>query len=308
MALKLCLVGCGWVSQAMHVPAYKKYGKVELAACCGTNAERTENFRREYGFARGYIDMDTMLDAEEPDVVCLNTPVAFNAPYAERILERGIPLVLEKPPGRTVDEVKRLIAVAERTQTPHRVAFNRRYAPMLTKLREMIKGTEIQSLQYDMFRIKRTEADFSPTAIHAIDAVRHILGTNYKEIRFTYSGYDIFMNCVMENGIIVNVSICPNTGVNIERIKVNSLGNNYFLDLMGNELNPEGRLIHISDGKIVCDIKDEGERFEREGFYAENATFFDAILRGKKPIDELATTLQSVEVQQYMSERRAVYM
>ncbi len=52
-----------------------------------------------------------------------------------QILHMGIPVQLEKPPGLTVTEVDAMIAAADQTGTPNQVAFNRRYTPLLVRLR-----------------------------------------------------------------------------------------------------------------------------------------------------------------------------
>jgi myo-inositol 2-dehydrogenase / D-chiro-inositol 1-dehydrogenase len=73
--------------------------------------------------------MRRMLDTERPDAVSLVAPVERTCELACLILECGFPLLVEKPPGRTVAEVDRMIAAAG--GVAHQVAFNRRFAPLL---------------------------------------------------------------------------------------------------------------------------------------------------------------------------------
>jgi predicted dehydrogenase len=44
-------------------------------------------------------------------------------------MERHIPVIFEKPPGRNVQEAQELAEISRRTGTPNQVAFNRRWAP-----------------------------------------------------------------------------------------------------------------------------------------------------------------------------------
>jgi len=316
MPFRICVIGCGGIANAMHGPSYVKYRREEnpdaiLAGCCDVDPSRAEAFRAKFGFDRAYADIHAMLAVEKPDAVCLLSPVEYTAALAENILERGIPLLLEKPPGRTRAEACRLIEVAERKGTPHRVAFNRRYAPLIRTLREALdaetKSNPIQSLNYDMFRINRRDEDFSTTAIHAIDAARFIAGADYRMIAFTYHEHpelgahvaDIHMQCEMVGGAVVTLNLCPVTGINVERATVNLYDNTFFMDHTANALHPNGRLVWARRGEIQIDLSgnmDGAETFDREGFYHENRTFFGDIIAGRVPSGNLQSSLQSVEV------------
>jgi len=80
-----------------------------------------------------------------------------------------IPLLIEKPPGLTVEETDQMISAARSSGTPNQVSFNRRYTPLVVylkkKLQDELACSDIQHLQYDFYRIGRTDADFSTTAI-----------------------------------------------------------------------------------------------------------------------------------------------
>ena len=77
--LRLCLIGCGGMATHGHGPAFQKYAaennQVYLAGCCDVDAVKAEEFRKRFGFARAYTDMDEMLRTEKPDAVSLIVPV-----------------------------------------------------------------------------------------------------------------------------------------------------------------------------------------------------------------------------------------
>jgi myo-inositol 2-dehydrogenase / D-chiro-inositol 1-dehydrogenase len=328
MSFKICTIGCGSIANLMHGPSYLKYmadnRDVVFAGCCDIDEARSKDFKEKFGFLEHYTDIDEMLIRQKPDAVCLISPVHMTAVLAGEILDMGFPLLLEKPPGRTKEEVMQLIEIAQRRNVPHRVAFNRRYAPLVRKLRDLLdtdfKSEYIQSLQYDMFRVNRLDEDFSTTAIHAIDAVRFITGSDYRYVRFVYREYtqlgskvtDIHMLCTMKSGAVVQLDICPVTGINAERAVVNLYDNTFFLDFMGNELNTSGRLVSVQKNKIVLELSGNGmpdgrEAFEKEGFYYENKSFFDDIRAGRNPTGDLISALQSVEVAECIRKRLPEY-
>lgn len=328
MAFKLCVVGCGGIANAMHGPAYLKYAaqnrEAVFTGCCDVDAAKAEVFKARFGFLHAYTDMEEMLSREKPDAVCLISPVHLTAKLAAKVLERGIPLLLEKPPGATREETLRLMDIASKTGVPNQVAFNRRYAPLVRELKKTLDAghqpSQIRSVGYDMFRVNRLDDDFSTTAIHAIDTARFIAGSDYRHVDFTYRPYpglgehvsDVYMSCEMKSGAMVRIAICPVTGIIVERAQVILHDNTMFLDLLGNALSQVGRLVSVSKNEIIRDLAgdgspDGGEAFESEGFYYENKSFFDDIIAGRKPTGDLRTALQSVEVAECIRKRAEEY-
>jgi predicted dehydrogenase len=333
MSFKVCVIGCGQIADTMHGPAYVKYrnenNDIEFAGCCDIDEAKAEMFRLKYSFTKSYTDWNKMLTVEKPDAVCLLTPVQFIAPMAEKILSYGIPLLIEKPPGRTKDELLKLINIAEQKNVPHLVAFNRRYAPLIRKTRELAQTgitspEQFQSLRYEMHRVKRHNEDFSTTAIHAIDTVRYICGSDYKNISFNYLKHSelenvltgIHLSCTMKSGALVHLHISTMTGINSEGCTVCLDDKTIILDYLGNPINTNGRLTCITENVITLDVtgidtqnstedNDVSEmQFEREGFYYENKIFFDNVISGKMSCSSLQDSLQSIEVSEYIRERK----
>src|SRR5712691_7996599 len=180
MNFRICLIGCGQLANSHHGPAYVKYSQenpnTELAACCDVVEQKAVEFSHRFGFRRFYTDPIRMLETEHPDAVCLVVPPSITAGLACQILMLKVPLLIEKPPGLTVDETDRMIAAARLSGTPNQVAFNRRHTPLVAFARNLLTDNvaagELQHLQYDFYRIGRTDADFSTTAIHGIDTAR----------------------------------------------------------------------------------------------------------------------------------------
>ena len=188
MAFKICTVGCGGMSTSVHGPSHAKYAATHpgtlLAACCDLDEQKAIRYRDKFGYARHYSDLVEMLETEKPDAVCLIAPVDLTCELSCRILAMGFPLLMEKPPGKTVAELDRMIAAAEARGVPTQVAFNRRYTPVVRALKGMV--TDLQHIRYDFTRVRRTDADFSLTAIHGVDAVRFLAGADYASVRFRY--------------------------------------------------------------------------------------------------------------------------
>jgi hypothetical protein len=103
------------------------------------------------------------------------------------------------------------------------------------------------------------------------------------------------------------------SGEVVERMAVYATDHTFHLSLpIWNSLDLPGRLRHIEKNVIrqdrPCAIAAHGgAMFEANGFYTENATFFDAIREGRRPFGDLRNARQSVEIAQCLRERRAHY-
>jgi predicted dehydrogenase len=326
--MKLCLIGCGEHARVAHGPAQARIAAqrrdISLAGCCDLDPVRADAFRRDFGFARSFTDALTMLDTEQPDAAVVAVPVEHTVEVASMVLERGIPLLLEKPPGTTVKEVDRLRAAAEngRRAVPHQVAFNRRFAPLVCELHRRI-GTAgpVQHLHYEMTRVDRRDSDFSTTAIHGLDAVRYIAGCDYAEARFRYRELpelgpgvaNILVDAVMTSGATAHLAFCPVAGVLVERATVHSHGHTFFLNVpMWGGVDSPGRLCHFVGGVLAADLHGDQEGdgtalFELGGFYRETTAFLDDLAAGRAPSPSLRESRQSVEVAQLVRERRTEF-
>jgi len=329
--VRLCLIGCGEHARAVHGPAQARCARerpgLVLAACCDRDRARAESHAAEFGFARAYTDPRVMLEAEKPGAVVVVVPVAATVAVATLVLERGIALLVEKPPGTTVAEVDRLVAAADAggrdgRSVPHQVAFNRRFAPLVRELRRRIEAAgPLQHLHYEMTRVGRRDPDFSTTAIHGIDAVRFLAGSDYAEARFRYGDLpeagagvaNILVDAVMASGATAHLAFCPVAGVLVERVAAHTQGHSFFLQVpMWGGVDSPGRLQHFQNGTLVADLSGESvgdgtALFELGGFYREYAAFLEDVEGGRPPSPGLRESRQSVEVAERIRGRSGSY-
>ncbi len=292
-----------------------------LAACCDVDGERAEAHRRDFGFARAFTDAAAMLDAEKPDAVVVVVPVSQAAEVASLVLGRGRPLLLEKPPGATLAEVDRLIAIAERAGgVPHQVAFNRRYAPLVREARRRIESLDpnsIQHFRYEMVRVDRRDPDFSTTAIHGIDAVRYLAAGDYARVRFSYQDLagvgpgvaNIFMDAQLASGATAHLGFLPAGGVVAERAEVHARDHTLFVEVpMWAGFDSPGRLQHLVRGALQGEVRGEaGSLFEQGGFLGQLQAFLDDLRSGRPPRPGLRDARQSVAVAEAMRSRQEEY-
>ena len=184
--IRLAVLGAGNHSSEVHGRALKvvrerRPDAFAIVAVCDLDAERARQYAERFEVQAVYTDYHRMLDVERPDAVLAITPIDHTERIVSDLLPRGVPLLIEKPPGADAAAAERLAALAAEHATPHMVSFNRRFAPALVRVRQWIAadpdGRRPRLILARMLRRKRFDDDFiRGTAIHQIDALVSFLG------------------------------------------------------------------------------------------------------------------------------------
>lgn len=112
-ALRIGLVGAGWVTQ-YHLRAWRKLaGRAEVVAIADPSAERRNERAAEFGIPRTYADAGEMLASEALDAVDVAAPRAVHAELVRLAAERGLPVICQKPLAPTFAEAEALVAEVE---------------------------------------------------------------------------------------------------------------------------------------------------------------------------------------------------
>ena len=325
MAFKICTVGCGGMANSGHGPSFQKYARehkdVVLAGCCDVDLQKAEAYRGKFGFQKAYTDMEEMLREERPDAVSLVVPVALTERLSIQVMEMGYPVILEKPPGMDREQTLRMMEVAERTGVPNQVSFNRRFMPIIRRFKELRQGMPGRFWQYDFFRVNRRDPDFSTTTIHGIDTLKYLAGSDYSSVRFSYQPDPanpelvpvINLECCFRDGQQGRITFAAATGMMAERCTMHSTNEMIYAAIpyhgIAAALSGDGELTALRRGEILHrEIYSETEGFFVEnGFYGENAHFFDCVRAGIRPVDDIASGLQSVEIADCIRKRKECY-
>jgi UDP-N-acetyl-2-amino-2-deoxyglucuronate dehydrogenase len=132
------VIGCGDVS-SVHFGALANMDEAELVAVCDTHPGRLEAATDAYGVP-GYANHLDLLEKVRPDVVHICTPHHLHASLAADCLERGVNVIVEKPLAHTLEEGRRLVEVAGRSQAKIAVCFQNRYNATSQAMRQMLDG------------------------------------------------------------------------------------------------------------------------------------------------------------------------
>lgn len=322
---RIAIVGAGSWSAYVHGPALAHYaaehpGEVELVAVgVRTNVQRGEEFAREFGFARVYNDLDKLIDTEKPDACWVIAPIEGTRQLAGHMMERGVPVLYEKPPGKNLQEAEELAEISRRTGTPNQVGFNRRYASGTAQLVAWAKEHgPFDYLYARMLRSKRMDEEFAyGTGIHLLDCVTYLAACalgGVKESQVTRvtapsGAYHFYVDLVFGSGARGRCDILPTCGVIDESYTL--FGQNqtivHTLPWTAGEVKVDGRAELWVEGKLA-----EAHTYPvlpvhlHAGFYHEACAFLAALKEGRRPSPASEETLVSVALAEATQQGRGI--
>ncbi len=132
--LRVGLVGYGSAGRGFHAPLIERAG-LRLTAVSTANAERADQVRAEHPGAEVVPDLESLLAVDGLDLVVLASPSGVHGEQAERVIEAGLPLVVDKPLAVDESRALRVVDLAAHHGVPLTVFNNRRFDPELAALR-----------------------------------------------------------------------------------------------------------------------------------------------------------------------------
>lgn len=134
------IIGCGGIS-ALHGAALTELG-LPIGACCDVLPERAEAFAQRFG-GEPYGDYLQMLERARPEAVHLCLPHYLHAPVALACLERGIPVLTEKPVSILARDGARMCSLAARQGVQLGVCFQNRFNDGSRFAKEALESGEL---------------------------------------------------------------------------------------------------------------------------------------------------------------------
>jgi myo-inositol 2-dehydrogenase/D-chiro-inositol 1-dehydrogenase len=304
--IRLGLIGCGAHSESGHAIPLARFksahpAEILLAAVCDLQIERALDFSRKYGFLAAYRNVDDMLRQEKLDGCIAVVPPENISELGIKLLNMGIPCVVEKPLGASLADARALRDSAVETKISNMVSVNRRFMPSLNRALEWAHNAgTLRYVHCTLARHARQEPEFLwATAVHAVDTLRFIAG---KVVAFdlrtlkTPAGATAWyaLDLLFENGISGRVDVLPTAGMVEETYDLFGDG---FRASVTCPFGPQLGWRCFRDGRLIETENVPAETPEDvvDGCYDEAAAFIQA-LSGGTPKPSIAEVFPSVEL------------
>lgn len=134
------LVGCGAIARRSHLPALLANRDVELTGICDIDQETIRDVVKRFGFVGSqYDNVNEFLENGQFDVVDICTPGATHFEIAQAALSRGFHVLVEKPPSLKVEDVEKLIDLADAKALKIATVLSSRYREDYLAVRSAIE-------------------------------------------------------------------------------------------------------------------------------------------------------------------------
>jgi predicted dehydrogenase len=136
--VRIGVIGLGNAARTLHLPALGGLD-TDWIGGCDPDAGRRDECAQLFGIDT-FRGLAEMIEAGRPDTVLVCTPPETHEAICTEALESGVDVICEKPFANSVEEARRILAVAERTG--RRIALNHEFrnVPIYRVLAEAVGG------------------------------------------------------------------------------------------------------------------------------------------------------------------------
>ncbi len=144
--VKLGMIGAGSFGQNFLLPALK--GKVNFVGVATARPNNARNVADKYGFKFCTGNADEVISNEKVNTLFIATRHNTHGEYVLKGLKANKNVFVEKPLCMSLDELLAIKEAKSKTNAQVMVGFNRRFAPLITKLKASLNNSIPSAILY----------------------------------------------------------------------------------------------------------------------------------------------------------------
>jgi len=160
MTLKVGIAGYGLAGRYFHAPLLKGCG-FEIVGIQTTNLERRSNALLDFPNTKVVGSISELVELDLDLLVVASANLA-HAEHAKAGINKGIPVVIDKPMGRTAKEVAEIISAAESKNVAITTFFNRRWDSDALTIKKVLASKVLGEIHRLDSRFERFRPDLNP--------------------------------------------------------------------------------------------------------------------------------------------------
>jgi predicted dehydrogenase len=141
--LKIAIAGAGVIGRA-HMAVLAQNPNCQLCAIADPSGA-AQQLSQALDIA-WFATLDELLTQAQPDGVIVSTPNALHVPQALHCIEKGLPVLLEKPIAHTVADAQRLVQVVQNLQAKVLIGHHRAHSPIMRETKTLIDSGRLGRL------------------------------------------------------------------------------------------------------------------------------------------------------------------
>jgi predicted dehydrogenase len=146
-ALRIAVIGCGYITQAEHVTAlFEAAPEVRVAAAVDPSPEHASAIAALFG-APAFVSLEDALAGAEFDAVLIATPPPTHLALLTMAAQAGKHVLMEKPVAYSLAEAEAAMRVIAATNVRCMVAYHRRYDDDCRRVAELVQAGELGEIR-----------------------------------------------------------------------------------------------------------------------------------------------------------------
>jgi len=286
--LKIAVIGAGGIAQKAYFPLLAVMPDVEIAGIFSRTQARVDETCRRWKISKGTTDLSDIL-ALKPQAALVISSTDSHYAICREMLENGIDVYTEKSLTASSTHSFDLARIARENNRILAVGYNRRYALLYKKAKEIMGNRKVELA---LIQKHRTQAS-NPTlfdqylddTIHQIDLMRFYCG----DVTSSSTTYE------KKNGVVTSaistvripgggqgiITICNEAGSWQESVTLHADGLSVHVDAFRRlrVMRDDHEEVFGTDraGKWITGMKERG-------FYGELAHFFECVQTRQEPL------------------------
>jgi scyllo-inositol 2-dehydrogenase (NADP+) len=162
MTLKVGIAGYGLAGRYFHAPLLKGCG-FEVVGVLTTSKERIANALLDFPNTRVVGSISELVDLDL-DLLVVASANLVHAEQALAGIKKGIPVVIDKPMGRTASEVEKIIAAGQSKNVAVTTFFNRRWDSDALTIKKVLASKVLGEIHRLDSRFERFRPELTPNS------------------------------------------------------------------------------------------------------------------------------------------------
>ncbi len=325
--LNVAVIGVGHLGKE-HARIFAGMEGVRLVGVVDTNPDRLKAVAKKHGVP-GHSDYRALLD--QVQAVSLVVPTVAHHAIALDFLERGVPILVEKPMCKNLEQARELVDLARRKGTLLQIGHIERFNPAVEALQaEVVNPRFIECHRLSSFSFRSTDIGVVlDLMIHDIDIILHLVRSrvvHVDAVGVSILGKDEDIanaRLVFENGCVANVTASRVSVQGMRKIRI--FANDRYISLdyqaktaaifkKGPKLRERGFDAAKIDPTKIADLKALlfGELIERRDLKIDNngeplvrelRSFIDCVRTKTEPVVPGEHGLRAMEVADMIQKR-----
>ena len=142
-AARISVAGAGLIGRR-HIEEVDASGHAELASIVDPGPAGPESAEKFH--VPLYRSLAELFERDKPDGVILATPNRMHVDGGLECVAAGVPVIVEKPIGDTIEGATRLVEAGEAAGVPVLTGHHRNYSPIMAKAREIVRSGRLGTI------------------------------------------------------------------------------------------------------------------------------------------------------------------